>query len=574
MEILNVKNLKFKYPKAGKNVIDDVSFKVNEGEFVVLCGPTGSGKSTLLKLLKPEISPLGEKQGHVFFKNEETDRDIEDKKVKASRIGYVCQNPKEQAVTDKVWHELAFGLENMGMPQNVMGAGIAEMASYFGIEDWYEKRVDELSGGQLQILNLASVMVMNPDILILDEPTAQLDPIAAAGFLTTLKKLNNDFALTVIIAEHRLEELIPVCDRILMMEDGKLKEDGAPHDILLKIGKESEIFDALPSGYRVYKGLNDISGNGTADDKAIPVTIRDGREYIASFIDKSGDKELKSRIKDNKYIGYKNASSIKDTMAEKHTDIPPALEFKDVSFRYLRELPDALKDLKLTVNAGEIFCILGGNGSGKTTALNAAAGLIKPYEGCIKVFGKKLKEYKNQSLYNKCLSMLPQDVQTLFLHNTVREELEGRKILDRLPDFPFDISMLLDRHPYDLSGGEQQLVALALVLATEPKLLLLDEPTKGLDAYRKKNLAEILKKLKASGITIVTVTHDVEFASMCADRCAMFFKGSIASTGDVHSFFNSNNFYTTYICRISRGICDGPVNVVELSEIFKEGLNL
>ncbi len=574
MEILNVKNLKFKYPKAGKNVIDDVSFKVNEGEFVVLCGPTGSGKSTLLKLLKPEISPLGEKQGHVFFKNEETDRDIEDKKVKASRIGYVCQNPKEQAVTDKVWHELAFGLENMGMPQNVMGAGIAEMASYFGIEDWYEKRVDELSGGQLQILNLASVMVMNPDILILDEPTAQLDPIAASGFLTTLKKLNNDFALTVIIAEHRLEELIPVCDRILMMEDGKLKEDGAPHDILLKIGKESEIFDALPSGYRVYKGLNDISGTGTADDKAIPVTIRDGREYIASFIDKSGDKELQSRIKNNKYIGYKKASSIKDTMAEKHTDIPPALEFKDVSFRYLRELPDALKDLKLTVNAGEIFCILGGNGSGKTTALNAAAGLIKPYEGCIKVFGKKLKEYKNQSLYNKCLSMLPQDVQTLFLHNTVREELEGRKILDRLPDFPFDISMLLDRHPYDLSGGEQQLVALALVLATEPKLLLLDEPTKGLDAYRKKNLAEILKKLKASGITIVTVTHDVEFAAMCADRCAMFFKGSIASTGDVHSFFNSNNFYTTSVCRISRGICDGPVNVEELSEIFKEGLNL
>lgn len=558
MEILNVKNLKFKYPKTAKNVVDDVSFQVNEGEFVVLCGPTGSGKSTLLKLLKPEISPLGEREGHVIFQNEEIDRDIEDKKIKASRIGYVCQNPKEQAVTDKVWHELAFGLENMGLPQNVMGARIAEMASYFGIEDWYEKRTDELSGGQLQILNLASVMVMNPDILILDEPTAQLDPIAASGFLTTLRKLNNDFALTVIIAEHRLEELIPVCDRIWVMEDGKLISDGAPKDILEKIDKDSEIFDALPSGYRIYRRLKDIFGsNNVIKTENVPVTVREGREFLS---------ELAGKIKFNGVKGKVKEKNDKENI--------PALEFKEVSFRYQRELPDALKELNITVNTGEIFCILGGNGSGKTTALNAAAGLIRPYEGSIRVFGRKLKEYKNQSLYNKCLSMLPQDVQTLFLHNTVREELAGRKVLDRLSDFPFDISMLLDRHPYDLSGGEQQLVALALVLAADPKLLLLDEPTKGLDAYRKKNLAEILSKLKNSGITVVTVTHDVEFAAMCADRCALFFKGSVAAMGDVHSFFNSNNFYTTYVCRMSRGICDGPVNVGELSDIFREGQKL
>lgn len=558
MEILNVKNLKFKYPKTEKNVVDDVSFQVNEGEFVVLCGPTGSGKSTLLKLLKPEISPLGEREGHVVFQNEEIDRDIEDKKIKASRIGYVCQNPKEQAVTDKVWHELAFGLENMGLPQSVMGARIAEMASYFGIEDWYEKRTDELSGGQLQILNLASVMVMNPDILILDEPTAQLDPIAASGFLTTLRKLNNDFALTVIIAEHRLEELIPVCDRIWVMEDGKLISDGAPKDILEKIDKDSEIFDALPSGYRIYRRLKDIFGsNNVIKTENVPVTVREGREFLS---------ELAGKIKFNGEKGKVKEKNDKENI--------PALEFKEVSFRYQRELPDALKELNITVNTGEIFCILGGNGSGKTTALNAAAGLIRPYEGSIRVFGRKLKEYKNQSLYNKCLSMLPQDVQTLFLHNTVREELAGRKVLDRLSDFPFDISMLLDRHPYDLSGGEQQLVALALVLAADPKLLLLDEPTKGLDAYRKKNLAEILSKLKNSGITVVTVTHDVEFAAMCADRCALFFKGSVAAMGDVHSFFNCNNFYTTYVCRMSRGICDGPVNVEELSDIFREGQKL
>ena len=248
------------------------------------------------------------------------------------------------------------------------------------------------------------------------------------------------------------------------------------------------------------------------------------------------------------------------------------MEFKDVSFRYDRELPDAIKELNFTVEKGEIFCILGGNGSGKTTALSASTGLIKPYEGSIKVFGKKLKEYKNGSLYNKCLSMLPQDVQTLFLHNTVREEFESRKAMDRLKDFPFDISSIMDRHPYDISGGEQQLVALALVLITDPKIILLDEPTKGLDAYRKRNLAEILKALKASGKTIVTVTHDVEFAAMCADRCALFFKGSIASEGDVHRFFINNNFYTTYVCRMCRGICDGPVTVDEIIETIGKGI--
>ncbi len=569
MEILNVENLKFKYPKTEKYVVDGVSFHVNEGDFVVLCGPTGSGKSTLLKLIKPEISPLGEKQGHVRFHNEEIDRDIEDKKIKASRIGYVCQNPKEQAVTDKVWHELAFGLENIGLPTSEMGARIAEMASYFGIEDWYEKRVDELSGGQLQILNLASVMVMNPDILILDEPTAQLDPIAASEFLTTLKKLNNDFALTIIIAEHRLEELIPVCDRILVMEEGRLTIDGAWQEVLGRITPENEIFDALPSAYRLYNGLAGIKGlkgNAAADTEKIPVTIRDGREFLSGYIAKNSKKELQGTSENS--INRESPDN-KETVKSRQVESTAALEFKEVSFRYARELPDALKELSFKVNSGEIFCILGGNGSGKTTAINAAAGLIKPYEGCIKVFGKRLKEYKNQSLYNKCLSMLPQDVQTLFLHNTVKEELESRKALERLGDFPFDISMLLDRHPYDLSGGEQQLVALALVLATEPKLLLLDEPTKGLDAYRKKNLAGILKELKASGITVVTVTHDVEFAAMCADRCVLFFKGSIASEGDVHSFFKSNNFYTTSVCRMSRGICDGPVTVEEILGALK-----
>ncbi|MBR5179247.1 MAG: ATP-binding cassette domain-containing protein [Lachnospiraceae bacterium] len=569
MEILNVENLIFTYPKQDTPVLNDISFSIREGEFVVLCGATGSGKSTLLKLIKPEITPLGEKRGHVFLFGEELSRDDDDKKISASRIGYVCQNPKEQVVTDKVWHELAFGLENMNMSQNEMNAKVAEMAAYFGIEDWYDKKTEELSGGQLQLLNLASVMVMNPDVLILDEPSAQLDPVAASEFFGTIKKLNSDFALTIIIAEHRLEELIPICDRVMVMKNGKLALDGKPEEILIHISPEEEIFEALPSAYRLYNRINDITGGKGTDihNKKVPVSIREGREYLKEFVNKAD--MVNKANKANKTDRVSKVNKDKAFRNTKDASGTAALEFKDVSFRYTKESDDALKDLSFTVNTGEIFCILGGNGSGKTTALNAAAGLVKPYEGCINIFGRKLKEYKNQSLYDHCLSMMPQDVQTIFLHNTVREELESRKALEKLKDFPFDLGNLLDKHPYDLSGGEQQLLTLAIVLATSPKIMLLDEPTKGLDAYRKKNLAGILKKLKAENITIVLVTHDVEFAAECADRCALFFRGGLASLGDAETFFYGNSFYTTSACRLSRGICEGAVTVEDLADMLK-----
>jgi len=459
--------------------------------------------------------------------------------ISAASVGFVMQKPEQQIVTDKVWHELAFGLENMNVPQPVIARRVAEMASYFGIEAWYEKSVSELSGGQKQLLNLASVMVMNPDILILDEPTAQLDPIAASDFIATLKKLNNDFSLTVFIVEHRLEELISVCDRLMVMEHGRLIGDGSPREVISQLKNKDELLLAMPAAVRLYHSL-DCTGE-------CPLTIREGRRFLENGYD--------NRVRS---LPVENITSSKT----------PALEFSEICFRYERNLPDVVRDLNLTVYENEIFCILGGNGSGKTTTLGCAAGLLKPYSGTIRVFGRKLKEYKNQSLYRECLALLPQDVQTVFLCNTVREELADAGT--DTSDLPFDISYLYDKHSYDCSGGEQQLVALAKVLAAKPKLLLMDEPTKGLDAFRKQGIIEILKQLKASDVTIVVVTHDVEFTAQCADRCAMFFRGSIVSVGVPDEFFSENTFYTTAASRMTKGYYDRAVTVEAVAELCRK----
>lgn len=532
MELLKIENLTFTYPKMLSPAIKGVNLTVNEGEFVAVCGATGSGKSTLLRLLKRELSPLGEINGNIYYKGTEIS-DL-DTKISASKIGFVMQNPEQQIVTDKVWHELSFGLENLGLDQKEIALRVCEMASYFGIEAWFEKSVSELSGGQKQLLNLASVMAMHPDVLILDEPTAQLDPIAATDFINTLKKLNTDFSLTVIIVEHRLEEVIPICDRLIVLKDGSVTHNGNPRKIIEKLDNNDYIISAMPSSVRLYHSL---SGEGDC-----PLTVREGKRFL----------------QDN----FSNEIISLPTAEYEHRE-NYALQFKEVFFRYERDLPDVLKGVNLDVFENEIFCILGGNGSGKTTTLNATAGLIKPYSGNIKIFGKKIKDYKNQTLYKNCLSMLPQDVGTVFLKNTVREELSSAET----EELPFDISCLFDKHPYDLSGGEQQLVALAKVLATKPKLLLMDEPTKGLDADKKSQIISILRQLKLKGVTVVIVTHDVEFAAECADRCALFFRGNIVSVDTPAEFFGGNRFYTTAASRMSRGIYEKAVTIEQIKTL-------
>jgi energy-coupling factor transport system ATP-binding protein len=378
MEIFTVENLSFSYPLCGKKALndvsftvdkgdfvafsdkkalDDVSFTVSKGDFVAVCGATGSGKSTTLRLMKRELSLPGELSGTVKYNG--IPLEALDAYVSACKIGFVMQRPEQQIVTDKVWHELAFGLENMGLPNGVIRRRVSETACYFGIEDWFDKNVSELSGGQKQLLNLASVMVMQPDVILLDEPTSQLDPIAASDFIATLTKLNRELSLTVIIVEHRLEDIIPVSDKLLALENGKLIAYGGTREIVGKLRAYPSLLEGMPSAVRLYSRFDIAS--------PCPLSIREGRQFIEDNF------ENKTRSID--IPEYTHSKSI-------------ALGFSEVFFRYSRTLPDVLRGLTFSVYEGEIFCILGGNGSGKTTSLGAAAGLNKIYSGNITIFGK------------------------------------------------------------------------------------------------------------------------------------------------------------------------------------------
>ena len=548
MELLQVKNLSFKYPNTEKNALENINFSVDKGSFVLLCGKSGCGKTTLLKMIKKEISPFGEKHGEIFYNNKNLDEI--DEITSVSKIGLVGQNPDEQIVTDKVWHELAFGLENLGVKTEKIRLRVGEMASYFGIESWYHKNTCELSGGQKQLLNLASVMVTQPEILLFDEPTAQLDPIAASDFILTLKKLNRDFGTTILIAEHRLEDVFSVAEKVAVMDNGKILVYDNPRQVCEKT-KNMPIALGFPTASRIWNGL-DI-------DTPCPMTVREGRDFLSENFSHIAGSEIEfENIAENKVV----------------------LEAKNLWFRYEKSMPDVLKGLSLKLRSGEIYSILGGNGAGKTTALNVIAGFEKAYKGSVKIYGKKISEYKKGSLYHGTLSLLPQNPKNVFIKNTVKEDFV--EILKSM-GFPkedydklifeqaevFEITQLLDKHPYDLSGGEQQRCAIAKLMLSSPKILLLDEPTKGMDAYAKNKLGDLLVKLKNMGKTILIVTHDVEFSAQISDMCGLIFDGEIISQGNPHEFFSQNNFYTTQASRISREIFKNAVLCEDVIKLCK-----
>ena len=530
MEIVRVENLTFTYPEATSAALTAVNLSLVPGEFVTLCGKSGSGKSTLLRLLKPSVSPVGRISGVRLFEGRPLD--AAGVRTESQKIGFIGHNPSDCVVTDTVWHELAFGLESLGEPTEKIRARVAEIASYFGIADWFHKPTNTLSGGEEQLLCLASVMVMQPTLLLLDEPTAKLDPIAAHRFLQSLSRVCRELGTTVLLSEHRLDEALPLSDRMLVMENGRILADGSPRTVAKALHRQkNELFAALPAPTRVAMLAEDAAHDP-------PLTVREGRLW------------LEKQPLDRKALPEQLLPEAPKTV----------LQAKNLYFRYQKDASDVLHDFSISLHEGELYALLGANGVGKTTALSVLCGKNKPFHGTLWFAdGKKT-------------AILPQEPTDLFFGKCVREDLlavcdakdaESGRRYDELVRF-FGLETLLERHPYDLSGGERQKAALAKLLLSGAEVLLLDEPTKGLDAPFKKTLAALFEALKQRGVSLLVVSHDLEFCAVAADRCGLFFDGGIVSENTAHRFFADNRTYTTAVHRMSETLVENAVTEEDL----------
>lgn len=463
---LELCDFSFSYPKSAA-LWNSLNWRVEQGAFVLLVGATGSGKTTLLRCCKPELAPAGRREGSVRLLGENTEQ--LKGRASAETVGYVSQNPENQIVCDTVWHEMAFGLENLGLPQDVMRRRVAETAHFLGIEPWFRLSVNELSGGQKQLLNLASVLALRPRVLLLDEPTTQLDPVAEKNFLHALFRINRELGLTVVVATHAPEAMAAYATEAVELADGTLQS--APLQALITAEKN-----------------NDAACFNAPNPRLATQSI--------------------------------------------------AVRFTDVFFRYTREGNFVLRGCDLRVRKGSAHAVVGGNGCGKTTLLRVAAGLSRPERG------------RWENVLNQSQVLLPQNPTALFACDTVREELcewqatcgfseaEVNEWLERI-----GLAARAEQHPLDLSGGQQQLLAFAKLMLTNPQLLLLDEPTKGLDTRSKLLLARELCAEQSRGVTVLMATHDLSFAAAVADEVTLLFDGEVACTEPPAQFFENNVFY-------------------------------
>lgn len=533
--IIELKQVSFYYPEGVTPALTHIDLAVPAGGFVLVCGPSGSGKSTLLKHMKSSQIPFGKGTGELLFKG----KDLETMELgeSARSIGFVGQNPDNQIVTDTVWHELAFGLENLGVPVEEIRKRTAETAQYFGMTEWFRQPVEALSGGQKQMLNLASVMVMQPEVLILDEPTAQMDPIGARRFFHTLKGLQQEIGTTIILSEQRLEEVMPLAQDLVYMEKGQIVAQGPVQESLKILADYEKIKNkplametSFPVALRVYMKSRE------KEEEIVPVSVGQGRQWL------SGKRVV--------------TSEHKETYEETET----VITVQRVDFSYEKG-KKVLEHLDWQVKKGSIYGLLGGNGAGKTTLMKLICGILKPRRGKIKT--------------NGTVRYLVQNPLSIFTEITAEDELAvccGRdpKAVEEMLE-KMELTEFREQNPLDLSGGQQQRLALGKVLLTKPEILLLDEPTKGMDGGFKVKFGAMLGELKKQGITTVLVSHDMEFCAEYATYCGLMFDREIISFGPTREFFAENVYYTTAAARMTRGILKDCLVAEDIMAALEKG---
>ena len=523
MEVIKVEKASYWYPDTQKPALDNIDLNINEGEFVLVVGPSGCGKSTLLRMFNRIVPDYygGKLRGSVLLNNKNI-REYNKKDI-IKKVGMVYQHPEKQIVMQDVEREIAFGLENLNTPLNKMKRNVAEVISFLNLGHIKDKSTQEISGGEKQRIAIASVIAMDPDIMLFDEPTSQLDPIASEEVLAFIKRLNRDTGKTVVLVEQRLDRCFDMVDRIIFMEDGRIVGEGTPNKIPETIDKRY----FLPSITYLFK---------KAGCENPPVNVKQGRELIKNI----------------------------DFNEPKVLDVRHDMNFINVTklnFGYEKN-KKVLKDINLSIKKGEIMAVVGENGAGKSTLFKIISGILDGYNGRVTVNGKEISEYKQRERINT-IGYLSQNPNDYLGRDTVFDEVaytlrninafDGERVEDML--LKLELVGVRDRNPRDLSGGEKQRLAIACTMVSNPDIIILDEPTRGLDSINKEKLGEILINLSQTGKTIVLITHDSDFAGDYAHSVTMMFNGEIVAAGRTKDMLYDAIYYSPQIAKLFKNKC-------------------
>ncbi|EEI24498.1 ABC transporter ATP-binding protein [Lentilactobacillus hilgardii] len=531
-ELIGIDHLTFTYPHTNESTLENINLKIFADDFLLIAGDTGSGKTTLLSHLKKELMPNGHRSGYITFQHQDISKFTQLKS--AQMVGFVSQNPRNQPVMATVIEELAFSLENIGCPSQEIGRRVAELSNYLGLDQWLHKRVDDLSGGQLQIVNLASVLILRPKVILLDEPTAQLDPLMTQNFMTILSRIHQELGMTIVMTEHNLAVPITMANRMVLISNRQIAVNDTPAVVISQMFQKAQLKRFVPEIPALFLRNYPQAGQ-------LPLSVSSGQRLIHA-----------------KNLQFESVNSDLKT-AERPKEASTIVSLKNVSFTF-DERQSIVDHLSLDIHQGDWLTIVGKNGSGKSTLLSLIGGLRKPQHGRINLAGKTV--WKMQTTERiKRLSFLSQEPSLQFGNETVFKELmvqakqlgitnaesRAQKALENLR-----LTDLENKNPFDLSGGQQQLLGLAIAMIANPQLLVLDEPTNGLDPNTKHLIGEQLLNYQHRGGTIIMATHDMAFAAAFSGNCGFMFDGRLESILPRRRFFSGNFFFTTALNRLLR----------------------